>query len=220
MQDLVYLEDGKVKVSESAMQIQEFKDLMRYDRSDDKKFFDKAMVYIFYVYKIFGAETENVSYMANLPLIQRKVRATEKHTAPYTITDFETSERVVKCIEAYLLYSRTQSERLLDAFKEDLAKYITFVESIPLTLNATVKIQVKNPVSEEMEWTTIQVPVSNIEERMKALKSAQDYKEMVSKWEQQATRDQKIKQGQSRIFEDPKVTRMIHVEGFPQGKSN
>lgn len=216
MQDLVYLEDGKVKVSESAMQIQEFKDFKRYDRSEDNKFFDKTMVYIFYVYKVFGTDKENISYLANLPLSQRKVIATKSHTAPYTLMDFETNERVCKCIESYLLYSRTQSERLLDAFKEDLAKYISFVETIPLTINAQVKIKVLNPVTELEEWTTIEVPVSNIEERMKALKAGQDYKEMYSKWEQQVGRDQKIKQSQSRLLEDPKITKNIHTAGFPE----
>ena len=38
--------------------------------------------------------------------------------------------------------------------------------------------------------------------------------------EQQAERDQKIKQTQSRLFEDPNATKMIHLEGFPGRKVN
>ena len=68
MNDLIYLEDNKIKVSDSAMQIQEFKDFKRYDRSEKNNFFDKAMAYIFFVYKVFGYDKENISPFANLPL--------------------------------------------------------------------------------------------------------------------------------------------------------
>jgi ASC-1-like (ASCH) protein len=218
MNDLIYLEDGKVKVSESAMQIQEFKDFKRYDRSANGVFFQKAMNYIFFVYKVFGSNKENKSYLSNLPLSQRKIIATKTHCQPYSLSDMEESKYVKACVEAYLLYSRTQSERLLDALKEDLNRYIEYVETIPLEIKKTVNVEVNYNDSEGNRRTDIvpvEVEIPNVEVRLKGVKDVQTYREMYSKLEQQADRDQKIKQTQSRLFEDPNATKMIHLEGFP-----
>lgn len=217
MNDLIYLEDGKVKVSESAMQIQEFKDFKRYDRSDNGAFFQKAMNYIFFVYKVFGSNKESKSYLSNLPLSQRKIIATKTHCQPYSLSDMEESKYVKACVEAYLLYSRTQSERLLDALKEDLNRYIEYVETIPLEIKKTVNVEVNYNDSKGNRRTDIvpvEVEIPNVEVRLKGVKDVQTYREMYSKLEQQADRDQKIKQTQSRLFEDPNATKMIHIEGF------
>ena len=217
MNDLLYLEDGKVKVSEAAMQIQEFKDFKRYDRSDNGIFFVKAMNYIFFTYKVFGDAKENKSYLSNLPLSQRKIIAANTHCKPYTAADMEDNKYVKACIEVYLLYSRTQAERLLDALKEDLNKYIQYVETIPLEINKTVNVEVSYNDKEGKVVTDIvpvQVEIPNVEVRLNAVKNVQTYREMYTKLEQQAGRDQKIKQTQAKLFEDPNRTKMIQIEGF------
>ena len=217
MNDLIYLEDGKVKVSDSAMQIQEFKDFKRYDRSDNGVFFQKAMNYIFFVYKVFGGSKENKSYLSNLPLSQRKIIAAKTHCQPFTISDMESSKYVKACVDAYLLYSRTQSERLLDALKEDLNKFIEYVETIPLEIKKMVNVDVKyndEKGNERIEIVKVEVDIPNVKVRLQSVTDVQTYREMYSKLEQQADRDQKIKQTQSRLFEDPNATKMIHLEGF------
>lgn len=216
MHDLIYLEDKSVKVSDSAMQIQEFKDFKRYDRSANGVFFDKAMAYIFYVYKVFGSETEQVSYLYNLPLSQRKLITTKSHTAPYTLSDFEENKYVQKCVEAYLLYARTQNERLLDSLKEDLAKFTSYVEEIPMTITKQVSVRVKVPGEDRIETAYVDVEIPNTKTRLDALKDVQNYRDMYNKLEQQTRSDQKIKVQQARLLEDKNVSKMISTEGFPQ----
>lgn len=219
MHDLLYLEDGKVKLSESAQQIQEFIDFKRYDRSDDKVFFWKAMNYIYYVYKVFGADGEAVSYLHNLPLSQRKVLAVQSHCSPYTLHQMEENKWVQGCVNAYLLYSRTQNERLLDAFKDDLAKYIAYVETIPLELMGKAKVKGINPNTGDYEDMLVEVPVPNIQPRLDALKSAHEYRKMYLEWEKLAQKDMKVKRSQARLFEDEKVVKTINIDGIPSAKS-
>jgi len=215
MHDLIYLEDKSVKVSDSAMQIQEFKDFKRYDRSKDGIFFDKAMIYIFFVYKVFGSDSEQVSYLSNLPLSQRKMVAAKSHTSPYTLSEFEENKYVQKCVEAYLLYARTQNERLLDSLKEDLAKYTSYVEEMPMVITKSVPVRVKVPGEDRFESTTVDVEIPNTKARLDALKDVQTYRDMYNKLEQQTRNDQKIKVQQARLLEDKDVSKMISTEGFP-----
>ena len=115
-EDYLYLEDGVVKVSEMAMQIPEFKEFKRYDTSTNKVFFNKAMAYIYYVYKVFGEEQ---SYLKNAPLQQRRQQTVKHHTGTYkSISDFEDNDWVKKCIDSYLKFSRTPNEMMFDALKE------------------------------------------------------------------------------------------------------
>lgn len=215
MHDLVYLENGKIIVSDSAMQIQEFVDFKRYDRSEGKNFFEKAMAYIYFVYKVFGLEGENVSYLRNLPLAQRKIIAVRDHCKPYTLHDMEENRRVGGCVQAYINYSYTAVDRLLDAYKSDVDKYVQYVQTIPLELTAEKRVVYKDPNTNEDVSTTITVNIPNIQERMSALKSAQEYSKLFLEWSKQSQRDQKIKRSQARLFEDEKVVKNINTEGFP-----
>jgi uncharacterized FlgJ-related protein len=91
-EDFLYLEDGVVKVSEMAMQIPEFKDFRRYDTSLNKVFFNKAMSYIYYVYKVFGEEK---SYLKNSPLQLRRQQTVKHHTGTFkNVSDFEDNDWV------------------------------------------------------------------------------------------------------------------------------
>lgn len=215
MHDLVYLENGKIFVSESAMQIQEFIDFKRYDRSEGKAFFEKAMAYIYFVYKVFGLEGENVSYLHNLPLAQRKIIAVRDHCKPYTLHDMEENRWVNGCVQAYMNYSYTAADRLLDAYKTDVDKYVQYVQSIPIEHTAEKKVVYKDPVTNEDMTTTITINVPNIQERMSALKSAQEYSKLFLEWSKQSQRDQRIKRSQARLFEDDKVVKNINTDGFP-----
>lgn len=217
MDDILYVKDYQVCVSDTGMQIPEFKDFKKYDRSKDN-FFQTAMTYIFYVYKVFG-DTKNMSCYSNLPLKQRQLYTVRNKTIGYDIEDFEDNTRVRKCIDAYLELSRTQAERLLDAFKGDLEEYIKFVQDIPLTLKGKAPVRVQVPGEDRMESTFVDVDVPNIETRMKALKEAQAYKEMYSKWDKQARRDGDIKATQGRMFENPDQVKKIDLgTGFPVAK--
>jgi hypothetical protein len=214
MYDLVYLVDGIVKVSDSTMQLTEFKEFKRYDRSEKNVFFDKSMMYIFYVYKVFGIDKENISPLYNLPESQRKIITCKSYTKPYTLDDFEQNKWVQQCVDAYLHYSRTQSERLLDAFKEDLNKFISYVETIPLTIKKTVQVEIQIPDGNngmKPDYIDTEIEIPNLEIRLKALKDAQAYKEMYTKWEQQVLKDKKSKQTQSKLFEDVEKIAPIDV---------
>lgn len=216
MNDLIYLEDNKIKVSDSAMQIHEFKDFKRYDRSEKNNFFDKAMAYIFFVYKVFGYDKENISPFANLPLNQRKLIASRKYISPYTLEDMETSKYVQQCVECFLHYSRTQAERLLDSFKEDVDKYISYVETIPTVIKKTMKYEFEIPGSNGQHDTVdIEIEIPNIQTRMDALKSAQQYREMYLKWQLQVNKDNNIKRARGKLFENPEDIKKIDTSGFP-----
>ena len=114
-----------------------------------------------------------------------------------------------------------KSERLLDALKEDLNRYIEYVETIPLEIKKTVNVEVNYNDSKGNRRTDIvpvEVEIPNVEVRLKGVKDVQTYREMYSKLEQQADRDQKIKQTQSRLFEGSKCNKDDTFRGLFCGR--
>ena len=91
----LYTEDWVVKVSDIEFQIPEFREFRRYDTTTNKVFFYSAMSYIYYVYQVFG---DDRSYMYNMSLTQRKLRAVKFHTGRWTkVEDFDDNKWVQKC---------------------------------------------------------------------------------------------------------------------------
>ena len=197
--DFLYIEENKVKVTEEGMQIPEFKEFKRYDKSTNKSFFDYAMSYIFYVYKVFG---DDRSYLHNAPLHQRRVQTVKHHCGPHKEIDiFEKNEWVRNCIDAYLEYSRTRSERLFDALKNDIEKYIEYVESIPHTIKKTVNIERKE--GDFIQMIPVEIDIPNTQERLKALKEAKELDELYQKYLKDVQKDGKEKKLRGKRFEDP-----------------
>ena len=185
-EDFLYLEDGIVRVSQMAMQAPEFKDFRRYDSSTNKIFFDKAMAYIYYVYKVFGEEK---SYLHNYALHQRRVQAVKHHTGTYkSIDDFEKNDWVKGCIDCYLKFSRTRPEVMFDTLKDDIDMYIDKVQKIPHTIKKVIKIPY-NVIDEDdpdgkrtvVKLYDVEIDVANTDERLKALKQASDLNDYYNK---------------------------------------
>jgi hypothetical protein len=201
MEDFIYLDSGEIKVSESAMMIPEFKDLKRYDRSTNKVWFDAVMSYIYFVYKIFG---ENVSYLSNTPIHQRKVQAVKNHTGKYNeLSLFENDERVQAAINAYLRFSRTRSEMLFDALKEDIDRFTDYVQSIPSFIKKNISVPVKehdgDTTIERMH--TIEIEIANTKERIEAIKGAKELDELYKKTYKETQKDAKINSANIKLFE-------------------
>jgi len=217
-EDFLYLEEGVVKVSEMALQIPEFKEFKRYDTSVNKVFFNKAMSYIYYVYKVFGEEQ---SYLKNTPLHHRRQQAVKQHTGTYkSVSDFEDNVWVKKCIDSYLSYSRTINEIMFDALKEDIEHYINYVQTIPVNIKKTIKVPHKE-LDEDGETTIIrmhdvEIEIPNIKERLEALKQASDLNEYYNKLSLEVKKDNKNKKSQARIFEDKNTVDKLQISNdFP-----
>lgn len=221
-EDFLYLEDGIVKVSEMAMQIPEFKDFRRYDTSLNKVFFNKAMAYIYYVYKVFGDEQ---SYLKNSPLQQRRQQTVKHHTGSYkNISDFEDNEWVKKCIDSYLTYSRTSNEVMFDTLKDDIEMFIKSVQKIPHVIKKTIKVPYSVLDEDDPDGARtivklfdVEIDIANTEERLKALKQASDLNDYYNKVKADVNKDQKKKRTMTRIFEDKSEVAKIQIskEEFP-----
>ena len=214
--DFLYLDDGKVKVTETGMQIPEFKKFLQYDRSDNKTFFKAAMSYIFYVYKIYG-DIENRSCYHLLPLHQRKIQTVKHYTSKWNkISDFDENTYVLDCINAYLNLSRTQSEKVFDALKTDLDEFINFVSTIPHAYKKTVTVYKKEPTEVEGEFIErgypVEVEVANTKERLEAIKQAKDLSDLYKRNLADVMKDQKEKKAQSRMFENPNEVKRISID--------
>lgn len=221
-EDFLYLEDGIVKVSEMAMQIPEFKDFRRYDTSVNKVFFNKAMSYIYYVYKVFGTEQ---SYLKNSPIQQRRLQAVRHHTGSYKkVSDFEDNEWVKKCIDSYLMFSRTRSEVMFDTLKDDIDRYIDSVQKIPHTIKKTIKVPYSvldeddpNGVKTIVKLFDVEIEIANTKERLEALKQASDLNDYYNKLQADVNKDAQKKNSMTRLFEDKAEVAKIQIskEEFP-----
>jgi len=217
-EDYLYLEDGVVKVSDMAMQIPEFKDFRRYDTSLNKVFFNKAMAYIYYVYKVFGDEQ---SYLKNSPIQQRRQQTVKYHTGSYkSVSDFEENEWVKKCIASYLEFSRTSNEIMFDTLKEDLQQYINYVQTIPHTLKKIIRVPHNefddDGVTTIIRMHDVEIEIPNTKERMEALKQASDLNDYYNKLLSEVKKDGRRKKSATRIFEDKNEVAKIHLnEEFP-----
>lgn len=217
MDEFIYLEEGEVRVSDMAMEIPEFKAFKRYDTSTNKTYFKFAMSYIFYVYKVFG---EKKSYLYNQPLQQRKRNAVQHHTGSYKkISDFDSNEWVAKCVTAYLTYSRTANERLFDALKDDIERFIEVVEKTPHTYEKVIKVYRLDP--ERDDGTEIgydvKIDVPNVTGRIETLKKASDLNDLFLKKLADVNKDaDKKKSSGMRLFEDVQASKNIPLTTIPK----
>jgi len=216
MDDFIYLEDGVVKVSDMAMEIPEFKDFKRYDSSTNKVYFGKAMSYIYFVYKVFGEEK---SYIYNLPLAQRKKLTVQHHTGTYKkIADFDDNDWVQKCVAAYLKYSRTANEKLFDALKDDIDRFIDYVQNVPHTFKKKIVVYRKDPEHDDEQIPyDIEIDVPFVEGRIKALTQASELDKLFREKLIDVNKDAKKKKGAStvRLMEDTKFTSKIPLTTIP-----
>lgn len=222
-EDFLYLENGVVKVTDMAMTIPEFKDFKRYDTSLNKVFFNKAMAYIYYVYKVFGEEK---SYLKNLPLQKRKQQAVLYHTGTYkNVSDFDNNEWVAKCVDSYLAYSRTSNELMFDTLKEDLDRFVISVQKIPHTIKKTIKVPYlvldENDSTGEtkiVKQYDVEIEISNTKERLEALKQASDLNDYFAKLESSVKKDAIAKKSKMYMFEDKAMAEKIITDNnqFPK----
>lgn len=217
-EDFLYIEEGQVKVSDMAMQIPEFKDFKRYDTSTNKVFFSCAMSYIYYVYKVFGEER---SYLFNLSLPQRKSNAVKRHTGAYReVSDFDGNKWVDLCVEAYLRFTRTRSEILFDALKDDIDRFTDYVQDIPHSIKKKVKTSVKvlgDDNLPEDRIIDVDIEIANTKERLEALKQAKDLDDLYKRSLADVLKDGKRKKTQARMFEDVREVKRFNIpeEEFP-----
>lgn len=203
MDDFVYLEDGKIKVSESAMQIPAFKELKRYDRTDNKIWFDAVISYVYYVYKIFG--DKNVSYLANTPIHQRKVTTVANHTGKYKdLNLFENDSRVQAVVESYLEYSRTRSEMLFDALKADIDSFSDYIQKMPTTIKKSIPRTIKEPDGEKLieRIVYIDIEIPNSDERLKAITRAKEIDDLYKRVYKDVQKDGKNRAANEKMFEN------------------
>lgn len=216
--DFLYIEDGQVKVSDMAMQIPEFKDFRRYDTSTNKVFFYSTMSYIYYVYKVFGQEK---SYLFNLSLPQRKSNCVKRHTGSYKkVSDFDGNKWVDLCVEAYLRYTRTRSEILFDALKDDIDRFTDYVQSIPHSIKKIVKTSIKvlgDDNLPEERIIDVEIEIANTKERLDALKQAKDLDDLYKRSLADVLKDGKRKKTMAHMFEDVDQVKRINIpeEEFP-----
>ena len=217
-EDYLYLEDGVIKVSEMAMQIPEFKEFKRYDTSTNKVFFNKAMAYIYYVYKVFGEEQ---SYLKNAPLQQRRQQTVRHHTGTYkNISDFEDNEWVKKCIESYITYSRTPNEAMFDTLKEDIELFVRSVQLIPHFIKKNIKVP-HDELDDDgktiiKRMHDVEIEIANTKERLEALKQASDLNDYYNRLAAEVRKDAKKKKSMARMYEDKSVVAKINLsDEFP-----
>lgn len=214
-EEFLYLDNGSVVVGEMAMQIPEFKDFKRYDLSTNKVFFNRAMSYIFYVYKVFG---ENRSYLHNMSLPQRKTEAVKYHTGTNkSVSDFEDNEWVKKCIASFLRFSRTSNEVMFDTLKEDMEMFINLVQQTPHTIKQKTTVYKKLDKDDKFETPVeIEIEIPNTESRIKFLKQASDLNDMFQKKLLDVQKDAKKKKSSGiRMFEDKDSIKNIPMNSFP-----
>ena len=223
MADFLYIENGVVKVTDMCMEIEEFKQFKRYDRSEKNIFFQKAMAYIFYVYQIYDSSKPEdgkvfKSYMFNQPLPQRKIQTVKQHTGPYkTVSDFEDNKYVKACIEAYLKYSMTQNMKMFDRLKEDIERFIDMVNETPYTIKQKVTVEKQVFDDGPMELIDVVIEIPNINSRIDLVKRASDLNDLFNKKLTDAMKDLSKKKSNNNIslFEDKEYIKTIPLNEIP-----
>lgn len=151
----LYLEDGKVKVTEEGMALPEVQDLYNSDkRSASKPFFYKCMTYIYWAYKVDG-EWENRPYKE-----RRKMSASQAGVEDYK--EIDEHPKVQKIIKMYKNDFLTMSERMYEGVKIKIADVIEKINEIQLTKNIKENVEVwfENPHKDgEKEKHTVRIDI-------------------------------------------------------------
>lgn len=189
--DILYYENNEVKLIDVAFQWKSFTDLYKADNTKTKKLYKAQLRYLYYIYTKSSPFSNRYTPKERETLFFSEVETDVKKTR---IKSFELSECVVMIRRHGMLRSEAQLERVL----EDFDKLLNHLNAIPWEREVKENIVTGRKTKEK---TFMQ---SNMDEKMKAIKSMNDLMKLQKEVEKVMMDERKaISAGgqKSRLFE-------------------
>lgn len=185
----------KIIVSPEAEDLVVVKILRDKDSTEDKRFYNNALSYVYHVYK-------KDHFFHNLSINERKTRACELYMHLNDYKKYENNSRVKDLIKLYISLEYSQNEWTYQTIKNDINDMRQSINLIPLTkvIKFEQKVDVDVPSGEEgktiMRTVLVKkdVVVDNTKERMGALDRLLDLEEKEEKFRAIIEREKKVKQ--------------------------
>lgn len=196
----LYMEDGKVFPTEEGKELPAVKALYNADKTEGKRFYNDALIYIFFVYKKDGVYHDMYETMRKKTVLQRHLpKREEKH--------FEENKRVAELIDEYLQRQFTKTERLLYKLEKDIDALLERISSIPYTKTVKAKIPYTNE-NGDITQVPAEIELDNSEEKDKSMRLAEKLVDYGDKLRTKILKEQieKRKSSGQRLFDKKQIS--------------
>ena len=185
----------KIIVDPRAEDWEVVKILLEKDTSDDKRFYNNSISYVYHVYK-----KDHPFY--NLSINERKTRTSELYMNNADFKKYENNSRVKDLIKLYISLEYSQNEWTYQKIKNDINDMRESINEIPMTKeikfvqNVTIKVPCgeKGEIIERTVEVNKMVKADNTKERMEGLNRLLTLEDMEEKFREIIKREKKVKE--------------------------
>ena len=202
--DILIYEDGKVCISQDALEIPEVKAFYDSDKKTGKPKFNAYMRALYYLYS-------KVSPYANMDFVERVHRVEERHVGVRKWSTMITDPLFKNVVELYQDIIMTKEERQYsvqyDRILSDIDRTIEVLQTVPIKKKAKVQADYKDPGTGDMVKQFVEVEILNMTERLEAQNSLKKMFEFQDYIKERMKRKDIIVQKKKYIplFDNPKI---------------
>jgi len=216
MTDLIFTVDGNIYASKKLMKVPEFRELYN---KHGKTVFGNFIIFLYYVYKTYSSQGnfDDITYMSELPLKERIDRVFENHIDRKYRELFIDEKEFIQATELYVKLQMPKLEQMYVNVKNDIDSYVENLSNVPFT--KSVYITVETPKDLVLQGyppsKRIKVEVENMDEKVKAIKMANELITYAKKMEEAVMGDRKknfstIGNKDIKIFENPDTLKELN----------
>lgn len=175
-------ETNEIDISPEAKEFEEIKSILQYDLTEGKRFFRRAMKYVYHMYY-------RNHPLQNLLPQEREKRVIKTYLNDESVTSVKNSKHVRRFIKSYLYDQFTTNERFYLSIKKDLEDLKEYIGNIPFTRKIRkteiIDVMCKCPGSDKEVLVKVEIdveiPVDNSAEKITAVGRANTLIELEEK---------------------------------------
>jgi len=230
MMDLIASKGNNIYASPKLIRMPEFQHILKQYGIDT---FGQFIIFMYYVYKTYSksGNDDDVSYMSELSISERIERTFQYHVDSKYEKLFTSNEDFENAIKIYMSIEMTKVEQMYYNVKKDIDDFLEKLSAIPFEKEVYINVDTPDEYVKKgyQPKTKIKVSISNMDEKMKAIKTSNDLISYLKKMEDvaMAERMKFIKKAGRNIkqFEDPEAIKefdfvLYNEEIFEPPKGN
>ena len=191
MNEILDYIDGKVVISDQALKNTPFYQLYKGDRSEDKKMFNDAVTFIFFMYS-------RASIYARRTPLQREaiILANVLHKDESFVKKLERMAGFKESIEFFKEHQFSEEEWAFEQWKSDVDDYLAYLRKIPYTIT----------VKKNVDGVLVDSEIDNSSVKMPAVKHFAELIELGKKLSirvKESNKSSAVGNREKKMFEDP-----------------
>lgn len=191
MNEILEYKEGKVTITDQALKNTPFYLLNKGDRSEDKKLFNDAVTFIFFMYSRESIYARRTPYQR-----ESMILANVFHKDESFLKKLERLPGYNEAVEFFKEHQFSEEEWAFEQWKSDVDDYLSYLRKIPYTIT----------VKKNMDGVLVDTEIDNSSVKMPAVKHFAELIELGKKLSDRVKESKKssaVGKREKKMFEDP-----------------